>query len=72
MKGLLSIVQYVVKNSNNMENKSLFESKYFYIGQHSWINVLPTIIWFDIKQPVFAFEFLFWSITFDFYNKNKN
>lgn len=55
-----------------MENKSLFESKYFHIGQHSWVTILPTIIWFDIKQPVFAFEFLFWSITFDFYNKNED
>lgn len=55
-----------------MENKSLFESKYFYIGQHSWLTLLPTIYWFDLKYPVFAFEFLFWSITFDFYNKNKD
>ena len=55
-----------------MENKSLFESKYFYISQNSWFIVLPTIIWFDIKMPIFAFEFLFWSITFDFYNKNED
>ena len=53
-----------------MEHKTLFESRYCYICQQSWVAILPTIIWFDIKQPIFAFEFLFWSITFDFYNKN--
>ena len=54
-----------------MENKSLFESKYFHIGQHCWLTLLPTIYWFDLKYPAFAFEFLFWSITFDFYNKSE-
>lgn len=55
-----------------MEPKTLFKFKHFYIGQFSWVTILPTIIWFDIKQPIFAFEFLFWSITFDFYNKNED
>lgn len=54
-----------------MKSKHLFEHKYITIQQYSWILLLPTII-IDTKYPMIVFEFLFWSITFDFYNKNAD
>lgn len=51
-----------------MENKLLLEHKYITIQQYSWILLLPTIV-IDTKYPMIVFEFLFWSITFYFYNR---
>lgn len=53
-----------------MKNRLLFENKRITIQQFEWILLLPSII-VDIKYPMISFEFLFWSITFYFYNRNE-
>lgn len=53
-----------------MKNRLLFEHKHITIQQYEWILLLPTII-IDTKYPMIVFEFLFWSITFYFYNRNE-